>query len=64
MIKSDNVMSVTDVRTVLRDIENVLTTFNTHILDNTIDCYDYDNIRKAWLWCRDISASKWTSDIF
>lgn len=59
----NQIKTIHEVRSVINEIDEVLTTVNAHIIDNSIDTADLDNLRKAWNLCRNIRASKWTNQV-
>ena len=57
-----DIMSIYEVRRNIDNIYDTLEMANCHILENSLDIYDYDNLRKAWELCRQLKCSKWTNE--
>lgn len=59
----NDVMTIHEVRTRIKSIYDTLEMLNCHMLDNSIDIYDINNVRIAWEDCRKIMSSKWTNQL-
>ena len=59
----NKIYTVHEVRKSIEEIAGYLETANFHIHDNSLDCYDYNNLRKSWEICRSLIASKWTNQL-
>lgn len=59
----NQIKTIHEVRSAINEIDEVLTTVNAHILDNSIDSADLDNLRKIWNICRTLRASRWTNQL-
>ena len=57
------ILTIHEVRRQLEEVYRYLEMFNCHSIDNSIDGYDYDNMRKAWQILQDVNSSKWTNQI-
>lgn len=57
------VLTIYEVRRDIKTIFDTLEIVNCHIIDKSLDTYDYDNLRKAYDICRNIIASNWTTQI-
>lgn len=59
----DNIMTVYEVRRNLKEILDNLEVLNVHILDDCVDCVDYDNMRHSYTMLVDTFLARWTNDL-
>ena len=59
----DKIMTIHEVRKNIDYIYDILETCNSHAVDNFLDGYDYNNLRKAWETCRKLKCARWTNQI-
>ena len=57
------IYTIHEVRRMQEEVYEWLTTFHCHYLDNSVDAYDYDNMRKAWEMMREVISAKWTNQL-
>ena len=59
----EKILTIYEVRTIIRSIYDTLETLNNHMIDNSVDMYDQNNVRIAWEQCRKIMSAKWTNQL-
>ena len=59
----EKILTIHEVRRSIDEVYEYLEMVNCHLIDNSIDGYDYDNLRKAWEMLRRLKASKWTNQL-
>lgn len=59
----DKIKTIHEVRRTIDTIYDYLELANAHILDNSIDINDVDNLRKSWELCRELKCAKWTNQL-
>ena len=57
------ILTIYEVRANIKEVDNILEIVNCHILDNSVDTYDYDNLRKAYQLLRDTFIANWTNQL-
>ena len=59
----NDILTIHDVRRNIDNIYDYLELANCHILDNSLDMYDIENMRKAYELCRILKVSRWTNTV-
>lgn len=56
-------MTIHEVRENIDYIYDVLEKCNCHAIDNSLDGFDYNDMRKAWEICRKLKCARWTNQL-
>ena len=60
---STDILTIYEVRRNIREANELLKIVNSHIHDNSVDTFDYDNLRVAYQLLAETFSARWTNQI-